>query len=69
MTTEEVCAAEQARRDTVSRSRCYAELDSTETSDQSETLTGRLLRRLPCEVIVARRANTNASALPGVFSS
>jgi len=44
-------------------SRCFAELDTTETSDQSETLTGKLLRRIPCEAMVARPA-IFASSLP-----
>lgn len=60
--------AAQTRRDTVSQSRCFAELDTVETSDQSETVTGRLLRRLPCEAMVTRRANMTATALPGTFS-
>lgn len=65
---EEPGEAACLRRDTVSHSRCYAELDTAETSDQSETVTGRLLRRLPCEAMVTRRANMTATALPGTFS-
>ena len=56
------------RAEPCTTSRCYAELDTVETSDASETVTGKLLRRLPCEAIVARRASTQSSALPVEFS-
>jgi len=51
------------KKETTKTSRCFAELDTTETSDQSETLTGKLLRRIPCEAMVARPA-IFASSLP-----
>ncbi len=47
--------------------RCHAELDTVETSDRSETVTGKLLRRLPCEAMVARRGN-GSIAVPLVFA-
>ncbi|MBC7805652.1 MAG: universal stress protein [Akkermansiaceae bacterium] len=50
------------------KSRCYAELDTMQTSDESETVTGKLLRRLPCEAMVARQASTTTTSMPVAFS-
>jgi nucleotide-binding universal stress UspA family protein len=52
----------------LNKSRCYAELDTMQTSDGSETVTGKLLRRLPCEAMVARQASTTTTAMPVAFS-
>lgn len=51
-----------------SSSRCCAELDTMQTSDESETVTGKLLRRLPCEAMVARQASTTTTTMPVAFS-
>jgi hypothetical protein len=48
--------------------RCFAELDTMQKSNESETVTGRLLRRLPCEAMVARQASTTTTAMPVAFS-
>ena len=55
-------------RQTVNNSRCCAELDTMQTSNETETVTGRLLRRLPCEAMVARQASTTTTAMPVAFS-
>jgi nucleotide-binding universal stress UspA family protein len=55
-------------RQTIDSSRCCAELDTMHTSDGSETVTGRLLRRLPCEAMVARQASTKTTSMPVAFS-
>ncbi len=52
----------------LNKSRCYAELDTMQTSDESETVTGKLLRRLPCEAMVARQASTTTTTMPVAFS-
>lgn len=55
-------------RQAVNKSRCFAELDTMQTSDESETVTGKLLRRLPCEAMVARQASTTTTTMPVAFS-
>ena len=62
------CGMAGVQKKAMKASRCYAEIDTPQTSNESETVTGKLMRRLPCEAMLARRAGTTTTALPLAFS-